>query len=264
MGAGTKGKGRCYPALSSLKKRRKSRDYVDYDYLKKLSPDEKAFLNQFTDEYYNGNGYKFERPMLPAQEMARKNYLARADVMNEHHRIDLADGGAPESAEDAMIDVLDGDRPVLERRTFPVPSQTKIPGSTGPGVFAHRPALESGLAPTDLVDGALPVNSSYPSMDWSETVSKTGHQKKRAQKKLTKLKAAPPPAQAAQGNLAGDVFRQTANVLKGALIFGVNARAAAQAIELMEQSAIAADAAGQKPAVAAAPAPVEGEGAANG
>lgn len=41
------------PALNPQYNPRKNREYVDYDYTEQLSDEEKAWLNDFTEEYYN-------------------------------------------------------------------------------------------------------------------------------------------------------------------------------------------------------------------
>lgn len=44
-----------YPRLNKLKTTKARQGVIDYDYLKKLSPEELEFLNQFTDEFYCAN-----------------------------------------------------------------------------------------------------------------------------------------------------------------------------------------------------------------
>lgn len=245
MGTGKREKTRGYPALSSLRKRRKSRDYVDYDYLHKLTPEQKEYLNQFTDEFYNGNGYKFGKPLLDGKEMARKNYAARSDLMNEFQRVDLGVGRLQAGAEDAIIEAIDSyDHPVESiGRSSPGPATSKTSGLPGLGVFARCPAIESVSRPTPQADGLETDKPPYLSPDWSPNVSKTGHQKKRVRAKASaaraKLAAAPTPPTASP---AGDMFRQTANLLKCGLFAGANASAVAQAINLMLEAATTADA----------------------
>lgn len=70
-----------FPALKSY--RNKSEWAVDYDYVSKLNDEEKRFLNQFTDEFYEGNGRKYKEPLLDIKEMDAKNDAARRDVMNQ-------------------------------------------------------------------------------------------------------------------------------------------------------------------------------------
>jgi len=41
------------PALKPQYNPRKNREYVDYDYINQLSEQEKKWLNDFSDEYYN-------------------------------------------------------------------------------------------------------------------------------------------------------------------------------------------------------------------
>lgn len=241
---------RHYPALSSLRKRRKSRDYVDYDYVSKLSPDERAFLNQFTDEYYNANGHRFASPMLDKREMDRKSYMARSDVMNA---FDRAHGREPSGGglEDALLDALDQDRPAGGIRPYPGPATTGVSDLPGSGALAtNRPAIETGPELTPHVDGVGLSKPPYLSIDWG-VMSKTSHAKKRTVTKTARkvvLAAAPSPSP------TGDMFRQTANLLRAGLHAGANAAAVAQAIRLMEDAATAADA-GPKPVEA----PTNGE-----
>src|SRR5688572_22975843 len=46
---------------------------VDYDYVNRLDDEAKAYLAQFTDEYY-GNDFGFDEPMHPAGEERRERY----------------------------------------------------------------------------------------------------------------------------------------------------------------------------------------------
>lgn len=44
-----------YPALKKNVNSRVRQEYIDYDYLDKLSPEEKAWLNDFSEEYINAS-----------------------------------------------------------------------------------------------------------------------------------------------------------------------------------------------------------------
>jgi len=44
--------------LKTKDQSRLRRQFIDYDYIKKLSPEEREFLAKFTDEYYGGGGFK--------------------------------------------------------------------------------------------------------------------------------------------------------------------------------------------------------------
>jgi hypothetical protein len=241
---GKDGDGLKFPALSALRRRKKSKDYVDYDYVQKLSPEERAFLNQFTDEYYNGNSYKFTEPLLDTKEMARKNYLARQDIMNEFQRVEVPGIGVTRTREDDLVDAIDEDRPDIGiKRSFPVPATSDSPGTTGLGGSSRRPAR---CRPTRRPDGHE-LETSIPFSRLENIVSKNGHQKKRALKKAARLSVAAAP----QTSAAGDVFRQAVVIMKNAMHYGGNALAVAQSIHNLEQAALAADA--QPPAPAAAP-----------
>jgi hypothetical protein len=75
------------PGLKSH--RRKNKEYIDYDYLHKLSPAELKFLDQFSEEYYEANGYKYAHPMLDKKAMGNLNNQRRRDILNSpiHDRV---------------------------------------------------------------------------------------------------------------------------------------------------------------------------------
>ena len=49
-----------YPGLDKKNHPRTRAEYIDYDFIKELSPDEKAWLSKFTDEYYGASLAKKE------------------------------------------------------------------------------------------------------------------------------------------------------------------------------------------------------------
>ncbi len=218
------------PALTSLRRRRKSRDYVDYDYVAQLSDDERAFLNQFTDEYYNGNGYAFERPLLDRKEMARRNYAARSDIFNVWERAnESANLPLVRTTEDDLVDAIDaGKSPCsIERRVstapltclttrFPPPPPKRNDHSLGRASLKNRPAIGRGL----LTQTGQPTHA--------HTCNEIGAN-------MAKKKTA--PAQAAPTPLMGDAatpLRNIKQLLVHGLFVGGNAVHVGNSIEFLD------------------------------
>lgn len=70
-----------------MKKRKAQVEFVDYDYLEKLSPAEQAWLQEFTNSYYTGGGGK-----LADGAGAGRDNAARRDIFNHGKRVDLSKG----------------------------------------------------------------------------------------------------------------------------------------------------------------------------
>lgn len=225
MGTGRKPR---YPGLSALRRRKKCRDYVDYDYVAKLSPEEKGFLNQFTEEFYNGNGYKYAKPLLEEKEMAHKNYIARSDLMNEWQRVDSHEGGQgrPEASEDAIVEAIDAyGCPALERAPS-TPALRKTSSSPGLGVFTHCPDRER---PTPF-RGGPPKVSSIPFARLESGVTK-----KRV--KNTRLAAAIAPKPVVAGpEQVRQIFKNISALMKIGLFPGANAVHVAEAIRVLDDT----------------------------
>jgi hypothetical protein len=80
--AKTKYKNIKYPGLKLSVQSRLNREFVDYDYIDQLSPDEKAFLSKFTQEQYSGTFEKNEDDTYSYDNFDPKIYkgnLARND-----------------------------------------------------------------------------------------------------------------------------------------------------------------------------------------
>ena len=69
-----------YPGLHKTGPHAGTQEFVDYDYLDKLSEEELRFLDQFTEEYYR-NYFKRENALTPPGE-ARRKYFDRNNARN--------------------------------------------------------------------------------------------------------------------------------------------------------------------------------------
>jgi uncharacterized FlgJ-related protein len=69
---------------------KQSRDFVDFDYVEKMTEEEKDWLNKFSAEYYNNN-FTAENPVTPDKVARRKYYQRnnerRRDMWNEFQRM---------------------------------------------------------------------------------------------------------------------------------------------------------------------------------
>ncbi len=107
-------------------------EFIDYDYLSKLSPKDKVWLEQFTKEYYH-NTFNHKEPIhnleqavdfttqtgkkknsTLKQQLMREDNIRRRDIMQKSGRINLFNDQSinyllPESTniEDLLIDYLD-------------------------------------------------------------------------------------------------------------------------------------------------------------
>lgn len=76
-----------YPALDKSVNLRTRIHLIDYDYLDKLSPEEKQWLNKFTDEYVNGNFNRentrsnLQKGRAPIKDSDDRNNARNRDVM---------------------------------------------------------------------------------------------------------------------------------------------------------------------------------------
>jgi len=65
---------------------RTRREFIDYDYVDKLSPEEQAFLAKFTDEYYGGAVKKGCKTDLHYSSDRKKYRELRTDCYNRNNR----------------------------------------------------------------------------------------------------------------------------------------------------------------------------------
>jgi hypothetical protein len=80
-------------------KRKSLRDSLDFDYLEKLSPEERAWLDEFSREYYHGNPPREGalHPQERRKELYAANNARNRDMWNQWDRLPL-DAGAYERA----------------------------------------------------------------------------------------------------------------------------------------------------------------------
>jgi hypothetical protein len=71
-----------YPALCKYTLRKNVRDYVDFDYLDKLSEAEKRWLHQFVEEYYCGKVKKNNKKTIHNTDKMRKECYNRNNAIN--------------------------------------------------------------------------------------------------------------------------------------------------------------------------------------
>ena len=122
-----------YPALTPNVNSRVRQEYIDYDYLDKLSEEEKQWLNDFTEEYVNASvgkqseahNNKFHNtPELVKDCTDRnnarnrdlygrtRNRVGRTKLLNYEDTINIVEDQLhrdtdPNNIEDAIIDYLD-------------------------------------------------------------------------------------------------------------------------------------------------------------
>ncbi len=69
------------------------REFMDFDYLAKLTPEELEFLNKFADEFYDNHFKNNETDLHPAKSADRKRCYdtenaRNRDMWNRFYRID--------------------------------------------------------------------------------------------------------------------------------------------------------------------------------
>jgi len=71
-----------YPALCKYTLRKNVREYIDFDYIQKLSEDEKKWLHTFVEEYYCGKVSKNNANALHTSKELRKECYDRNNRIN--------------------------------------------------------------------------------------------------------------------------------------------------------------------------------------
>jgi hypothetical protein len=73
-----------FPGIDVSKHPRTRREYIDFDYADKLSPEEKKFLSNFSEEYYGGgfahDGIKHHKTKKSKRECYTRNNRQNRDV----------------------------------------------------------------------------------------------------------------------------------------------------------------------------------------
>jgi hypothetical protein len=70
------------PGVCKYTLRRNVRDYIDYDYLEKLSFEELQFLHKFTEEFYCGKVKKGDKKAFHKTNRKRKECYNRNNAIN--------------------------------------------------------------------------------------------------------------------------------------------------------------------------------------
>ncbi len=83
---------------------KKVRDFIDFDYISKLSPEEADWLNKFSTEFYSANFNNDETDLHQTVIKRRKSYNANnarnRDVYNQMIPVSLEDYTQKEDEED--------------------------------------------------------------------------------------------------------------------------------------------------------------------
>lgn len=99
-------------------------EYLDQDYAKELTDEEKKFLSDFNEEYYGGNfqhsGKKLHKGVKAKRECYTRNNARNRDMYTFSHvrgwvvplfdnsdAVDNAQAGNPQDAENNLVDLLD-------------------------------------------------------------------------------------------------------------------------------------------------------------
>lgn len=74
---------------------RKVRDFIDFDYIEKLSPDEADWLNKFSTEYYsanfNNNETDLHQTVIKRRKLYNSNNARDRDVYNKTILVSASD-----------------------------------------------------------------------------------------------------------------------------------------------------------------------------
>ena len=74
-----------------LAAKKKLKGMVDYDYIDKLSPEDKAWLDQFSSEYYGANLKNKKYPTEERKKIFDANNARNRDLWNNAKRYNSAD-----------------------------------------------------------------------------------------------------------------------------------------------------------------------------
>lgn len=90
-----------YPALDPKFNLKIRQDLIDYDYVSKLSDEEKRFLNAFTEEYVNAN-FNHKHKKLHRSKRLKKDCYDRNNSRNRDIMSRSVAGGKLEFMEDIL------------------------------------------------------------------------------------------------------------------------------------------------------------------
>lgn len=76
-----------YPALDKSLNLKNRAEFIDYDYVHKLSEEDKEYLNKFTEEYVNASFKKGKRHIQKGKEFKKESY----DRNNARNRCQWSD-----------------------------------------------------------------------------------------------------------------------------------------------------------------------------
>jgi hypothetical protein len=113
-----------YPGLDKSVNRRVIREYMDQDYVDKLSPEEKQWLSNFNEEWlsanFNHKGKKLHKTKAKKREIYNRNNARNRDLMsilkqrghvnnpnNLALTIEETQGTDNNNQEDVLIDLMD-------------------------------------------------------------------------------------------------------------------------------------------------------------
>lgn len=101
----TKRSGIKYPALDPLYNTKVRRENIDYDYIKKLNEEEKAWLNKFTEEYNNASFKNDGTDLHNTQEMKRDCYRRNNYRNRCLYGVSKANGRVVDATDEERIDL---------------------------------------------------------------------------------------------------------------------------------------------------------------
>jgi hypothetical protein len=100
-----------YPALQPELNLRSRWELIDYDYIDKLSPEEKAWLNKFTAEYVNAD---FDRKNVKNNLHNKKEWIQETDARNYLRKTDALTRAKASGENVYLEDIKENDEEVKD------------------------------------------------------------------------------------------------------------------------------------------------------